>query len=220
MDVSRLTKGIFSFSVCAFLGTFAFAQEECVEIENDIARLQCFDQAYEGEASANAMSPEIAFSKFSEIVNSEHESGNSLLNVGAAARENYCDIALVYARHIRNTMSLKGPVDQGTLRVVLFNAGDIAAVEDGYKTTRLRAKRGATLLGFRHYGEELGGVDNMRRLYHAVLDTFPEEGFPIRGGDKYRENVWMDIKLITNESAVDKDKIYEALMDLSRACST
>lgn len=231
MDISKLAKGIFSFLALAVFGVAAHAQEECVGISNDIARLQCFDQAYEGGDSASSMSLETAYSRFSDLVTSEFEREQTSIEgvgmmgvsvaetVGVAAKDNFCDIILVSTGHdVAGTF--QGNIAVGRIQVVALNAGDLAAVDDGYSTTtRLRAKRGAKFLGFYHSGQELGGIDNVRSLHQAILNNFPSAGFPVRSSDKSKESNSMNIRLVTRESRIDKGKIYRALMDLSKACS-
>jgi len=194
-----------------FLSAAATAQEECVSIENDISRLQCFDEAFSGIAP-ESLSPSDAFARLSQLIESEYGG----FRVGAGF--NSCALMLFALGSRQGWM---GP----TLRIVVLGAGDVETEtvrwwDDGFSLNAYM-RRGTVV-----YEVAVGGEKANEGNLRAFSDRFSRDG--LEGVLELSRDIGIDgdftrsfaIRAVTDESRVDRGRIADALKGVANSCQS
>ena len=200
-----------------FLSAAATAQEECVSIENDISRLQCFDEAFSGIAPER-LSPTDAFARLSKLIESEY----GRWHVGAAFHEDSCALML-FSRY----NAPQGSWNRDSLRMVVFGAGDVEI-----ETLEFDGGSGMTLYGDMSRGAgahviELveGMADEHNLAAGLAMFSFGGGAQALLGfgrlmGSEPQFTRSFYVRAATEESQVDRGRIVNALKDVVKACQS
>ncbi|MQX37329.1 hypothetical protein [Roseospira navarrensis] len=195
----------------------AHAQEDCRSIENDIARLACYDDAF-GRGSATtepspALSRDDIYLTLQNALRSVYSPPNGLpIVVDSEFLSDQC--RLFIGRFSANSQDLTRNLNT----IITVDLANLDSVTSGYGGARFQMKRGHTAT----FNEFSGHVPQMRydaqrlsMIAGNMFRLFAENG-PAGGYQKVEPSVTLEIT--TPESQVDADTILSGLRDLAAAC--
>lgn len=200
MAIANLARATL-FSITSFFAPPVNAQgETCVGLENDIARLQCFDEAFRVNRSPQQLSPIEAFLAFQGLVSFDERERH----LSVIAYKNPCQIEIL-------NMSFSPAYNgrrTGTLNRFNIDVSKIERVGQWYpEGPRVYFERGA----------EAWGV----RLKGAVPDTISVqemEKYNLQVDSRYQGREPPALQLIVKEYKPDTPKIASAFEVYVEAC--
>lgn len=192
----------FLFSCVA---SITFAQgDKCVSLENDILRLQCFDEAYDS-SSAKSVSPEDAVVNLAELVN--YQDQDVILNLTRG--EDPCAIqSLVKFRYNSEYGRSSRLVSRSSTNLgFVERIGDWRSTNYGVKSIGLYTTRefnGSWVLKFRNYDDPIPNVDMVNESDLPIQQTYEDRDAPF--------------DLLVSEYSIDSGRIREALRVAIESC--
>ncbi|WP_425084237.1 hypothetical protein [Ruegeria profundi] len=194
-----------------FYPTMGQSHGDCAQIENDIARLSCFDNSHVSSVQSN-VSPMTAYIEHSNLLYSGWWDGGRGQIVNSAFDDTNCNY--VFGR-------LDGSLASGFwFNAIAFNAGEIERINVQGNRTLFTMKRRAELAF--HWAESrqtLPDQGSAERFLAIMLNTILED--EMRGeAIKLEYAPTQKLSITTPESAVDYDKIKNSLTDLVQTCES
>lgn len=195
------------------------AQEQCVGIENDIARLDCFDTAFVALPSSNGTEdPEKIFEEHVSFLRSQHANQyGAFLQIDAAFDVNTCTyvIARGYANPTSNFMN----ENYTRVDAIAFDAGSLGEVSPDFSrnATKFQMDRGAVAREYTYTANRGVLEGKLKETSDNILNYMVTQG--ISSDDPTIPTVpaaWLNIS--TPESEVDYEKAVESLLTLAGAC--
>ncbi len=193
--------------IAGAFGTGLYADgSKCVSLDNDIARLACFDEAYR-DAKAPNLTPDEAFIALAELVNFE-SSKERLVLTGS---EDRCDLRVLYEGFLfRHGRSLPYQMNS------YINLSNVEGLGDWR--------------GIRHWDRGLRGITAFTdrtaegvwqaRIAKTYIDIFTKDDFnfyAIPNSDFY-EGRDAAVYLLVEDYQPDAEKVEKALWDAVLAC--
>jgi hypothetical protein len=195
----------------------AWAQAECVGIENDIARLACFDEAFADGAPSSQDVPDLlpveAFMNFASLVRSFSEQSNGLpVVIDTEFDDATCRLAIGRSEAGNLSRSMRD------ITALVFDASRVAAFGQGYQGLNVQMQRGQDLMYLFH--RETTGYWDSPSLAQDMANYMPWLLSDVDFGNNAAAEFLPSaaIEMITAESNVDQDQIMAALGTLIDAC--